>query len=105
MELSLAGLLVFELLAPCGTPCFPFYRPRGRRRLHERERERREEEEGPQGHIILHLLYVGPADPVDDDRDDSTSWPRFATIAIRGRRQPVMALHFALADSMVNEHP
>jgi hypothetical protein len=86
MELSLAGLLVFELLAPCGMPCFPFYRPRGRHKLDERERERSEEEEGPRGRIVLHLPYVGPADPVDDDGDDSTSRPLFATVAIRGRR-------------------
>jgi hypothetical protein len=94
MELSLAELLVFELLAPCGTPCFPFYRPRGRRGLHEREREseRSEEEEAPRGRIVLHLPYVGPADPVDDDGDGSTSRPLFATVAIRGCRQLVVAV-------------
>jgi hypothetical protein len=71
MELSLAKLLAFELLAPCGTPCFPFYRPRGRRGLCEREREK-PGERGPQGRVILHLPYVGPISPVGDDGDGST---------------------------------
>jgi hypothetical protein len=105
MELSLAGLLAFESLAPCGTPCFPFYKPRGRRGLHEREREISEEEEGLRGRIVLHLPYMGPTDPVYDDGDGSTSRPLFAIVAIRGHRQPVVALHSALADSMVNGRP
>ena len=41
--------------------------------LHERERERSEEEEGLRGHGALHLLYVGPAGPVDDGGDGSMS--------------------------------
>ena len=39
----------------------------------EREKEKSEGEEGLQGHGVLHLLYAGPASPVDDDRDGSTS--------------------------------
>ena len=41
----------------------------------EREREKTEEEEGLWGHGALHLLYVGPAGPIDDDGDGSTSQP------------------------------
>ena len=39
----------------------------------EREREKSEEEEGLRGRGALHLLYMGPTDPVDDDGDGSTS--------------------------------
>jgi hypothetical protein len=48
---------------------------------------------------------MGPADPVDDDGDDSMSRPLFAIGTIRGRRQPVMVLHPALIDGVVNRHP
>ena len=34
-----------------------------------------EGEEGLQGRGVLHLLYVGPTGPVDDDGDGSTSRP------------------------------
>jgi hypothetical protein len=59
----------------------------------------------PRGHIVLYLPCVGPADPVDDDGDGSTSRPLFTTITTRGRRQPVVALHSTPADGVVNMRP
>ena len=58
-----------------GRPAFPFigegegtcYSER------KREKEKSEGEESLQGRGVLHLLYAGPAGPIDDDGDGSTS--------------------------------
>ena len=41
----------------------------------EKEREKSEGEEGLRGRGALHLLYVGPTGPVDDDGDGSMLRP------------------------------
>jgi hypothetical protein len=57
---------------PCGAPFFPFYRSRGRRGVHEREKEKGREEEGP-GPCRPSPPRGGPIGPVDDDGGGSTS--------------------------------
>ena len=48
---------------------------KGKAQVTEREKEKSEGEEGLQGRGVLHLLYAGPAGPVDDDGDGSMSRP------------------------------
>ena len=58
----------------------------------EKEREKSEEEEGLRGCGALHLLYAGPAGPVDDDgtaprRDPVHHW-RYTWAPSAGRGAP-----------------
>jgi len=64
-----------------GAPCFPFYRRRESVGYNEEKGEEREREEGFQDRRVLLLLYVGPTDPVDVNRDGSTSWP-YSSLAL-----------------------
>ena len=59
-----------------GHPAFPFI-GQGKAWVIAEEKEEREREraEGLQDRRILILLHVGPVDPVDVNRDGSTSWP------------------------------
>ena len=41
----------------------------------EKKREKNQEKEGLQDRGALYLMYAGPASPVDDDGDGSTSRP------------------------------
>ena len=54
-----------------GVPCFPFYRRRESTGYNGGKGEP-EREEGFQDRRVLLLLHVGPADPVDVNRDGST---------------------------------
>ena len=58
-----------------GRPASPFIGEEEGARYRERKREKSEGEESLQGCGVLHLLYVGPIGPIDDDGDGSMSWP------------------------------
>ena len=75
-RLPLSRVLVFfsRGLPPFhGAPCFPFYRRRESADYNGGKGEERERE-GFQDRWVLLLLHTGPADPVDVNRDGSTSW-------------------------------
>ena len=55
-----------------GRPVFPFI-GQGKAQVIAEEKEKNEREEGLQDHWVLLLLYAGPTDPVDVNRDGSTS--------------------------------
>ena len=74
MELSLVELVQPFSVPFVERPASPFT-DEGEGIGYMREREKSEEEEGLRGHDALHLLYVGPAGPIDDDGDSSTSRP------------------------------
>ena len=57
-----------------GCPASPFI-DEGKARVTAEEKEKNEREEGFQDHQVLLLLHAGPTDPVDVNRDGSTSWP------------------------------
>ena len=57
-----------------GCPASPFI-GEGEARVTAEEKEKNEREEGLQNRRVLLLLHVGPADPIDVNRDGSTSWP------------------------------
>ena len=56
-----------------GRPASPFI-GEGKARVTEEEKEKNEREKGFQDRQVL-LLHAGPTDPVDVNRDGSTSWP------------------------------
>ena len=81
--------------------CFPFYRRRGRYRLHERERDKR-------GGRRL-LGSPGPSSPSCGSRRSCRCQQGrlhvtalFVTDAMRRRRLPVMAFHSVPTDIVVN---
>ena len=68
-----SGLAWIDPMPHYGASCFPFYRQRGRADYIERKREKSQGEEGFQDHRAFLLIYAGPADTADGDRDGSTS--------------------------------
>ena len=52
----------------------------------KRGKGKSEGEEGLQGRGVLHLLYAGPADRVDDDGDGSASRPYSSLAPYVGER-------------------
>ena len=74
-------LLCFDLPS-VGRPASPFI-GEGKTRVTEEEKEKNEREEGFQDRRVL-LLHVGPADPVDVNRDGSTSWPYSSLVPCAG---------------------
>ena len=85
-----------------GAPFFPFYRRRETVGYRGEKGEEQEREEGFQDRRVLLLLHAGPVDPVDVNRDGSTSQPCFVTGAMRRRHLPLMAFHSIPANVVVN---
>ena len=57
-----------------GHPAFPFIgQGKARATVEEKEKNEREREEGCQDRQVLLLLHAGLADPIDVNRDGSTS--------------------------------
>ena len=84
-----------------GRPAFSFI-GQGKARVIAEENEKNEREEGLQDRRVLLFLHAGPADPVDVNRDGSTSWPCPSLGAMRRRHLPIMALYSVLADIVVS---